>query len=77
MEEVDWSQAVLFIISHYNIIVMNPVLATVNINIGLGKNNPVLTIRKTDNLEELVNQLINQYQLPKNVHQIIMQRVEQ
>ena len=56
---------------------MNPVLATVNINIGLGKNNPALTIRKTDNLEELVNQLINQYQLPKNVHQIIMQRVEQ
>jgi hypothetical protein len=56
---------------------MEPILATVNINIGLGKNNPVLTIRASDNVADMVEKVINDYQLPKKVHAIIMERVKQ
>ena len=40
---------------------MDSILATVNINIGLGKDNPVLTIRKKDKIPELVDKLIQDY----------------
>ena len=40
-----------------------PVLATVNINIGLGKDNPSLVIREGDDVPTLVNKLIDNYQL--------------
>ena len=56
---------------------MDSILATVNINIGLGKDNPVLTIRKKDKIPELVDKLIQDYQLPQKVHSIIMERVKQ
>lgn len=52
-------------------------MATVTINIGLEKNNPTLTIRPKDNLSELVNKLIKDYKLPKNVYAIIMEGVQQ
>ena len=54
-----------------------PVLATVNINIGLGKDNPSLVIREGDDVPTLVNKLIDNYQLPKKVFVIIMERVSQ
>jgi hypothetical protein len=54
-----------------------PVLATVNINIGLGKDNPSLVIREGDDVPTLVNKLIDNYQLPKKVFLIIMERVTQ
>lgn len=57
--------------------VMSEVLATVNINIGLGSKNPTLTIRASDNLADLINKLISDYQLPRTVHAIIMDRVQQ
>jgi hypothetical protein len=53
------------------------VLATVNINIGLGRDNPTLTIRQGDHVPALVNRLIENYQLPKKVYAIIMERVAQ
>lgn len=56
---------------------MDSILATVNINIGLGKDNPVLTIRKKDKIPEIVDKLIQDYQLPQKVHSIIMERVKQ
>ena len=52
-------------------------IATVNINIGMGKDNPVLRIRASDDVSALVDQLIANYQLPKKVHSIIMARVTQ
>jgi hypothetical protein len=55
---------------------MDSVLATVNINIGLGKDNPILTVRTGDNLSAKVDRLINDYQLPRKVHSIIMKIVE-
>mgnify|MGYP000867960806 FL=1 len=54
-----------------------PVLATVNINIGLGKDNPSLVIKEGDDVPTLVNKLIDNYQLPKKVFLIIMERVSQ
>lgn len=56
---------------------MEPILATVNINIGLGKDNPVLTIRANDNLSNQIDKLISDFQLPKKVHALIMQRVQE
>jgi hypothetical protein len=56
---------------------MEAILATVNINIGLGKDNPVLTIRANDDLSGMVDQLISDYQLPRKVHSIIMRRVQE
>jgi len=56
---------------------MEQVIATVNINIGLGKQNPSLVIRKDDNVPLLVNKLIEDYKLPKKVFAIIMERVSQ
>lgn len=56
---------------------MEPVLATVNINIGLGSDNPTLTIRATDNLPALIDKLIRDYCLPKTVHPIILEAVNQ
>ncbi len=56
---------------------MEPILATVNINIGLGKHNPSLVIRPGDDVAQLVNQLIEHYSLPKKVYSIIMERVAQ
>ena len=52
-------------------------IATININIGMGKDNPILKIRANDNISALVNQLIEDYQLPKKVHAIIMNRVHE
>lgn len=52
-------------------------MATVTINIGLEKNNPTLVIRPKDNLSELVDKLIKDYKLPKNVYAIIMEGVQQ
>ncbi len=37
---------------------MDEVIATVNINIGLGKANPSLIIKSGDNLSELIDRLI-------------------
>lgn len=51
-------------------------VVTVNINIGLGKDNPVLTINPGDNLSAKVDRLISDYQLPRKVHSIIMRNVE-
>ncbi len=56
---------------------MEPTIATVNINIGMGKDNPVLRIKASDDVSVLVDQLIANYQLPKKVHSIIMDRVNQ
>jgi hypothetical protein len=53
------------------------ILATVNINIGLGRDNPSLIIREGDHVPTLVNKLIENYQLPKKVYSIIMERVAQ
>jgi hypothetical protein len=53
------------------------ILATVNINIGLGRDNPSLIIREGDHVPALVNKLIENYQLPKKVYTIIMERVAQ
>lgn len=53
------------------------ILATVNINIGLGRDNPSLIIREGDHVPTLVNKLIDNYQLPKKVYSIIMERVAQ
>jgi hypothetical protein len=55
----------------------HPILATVNINIGLGWDNPSLVIREGDHVPTLVNKLIENYQLPKKVYAIIMERVAQ
>ena len=56
---------------------MESILATVNINIGLGSGNPDLTIRANDNLSSLIDELILEYKLPQKVHGIIMERVKQ
>lgn len=56
---------------------MQEVLATVNINIGLGTDNPSLVIREGDHVPSLVNRLISNYNLPKKVYAIIMERVAQ
>lgn len=56
---------------------MEEVLATVNINIGLGIDNPSLIIREGDHVPTLVNRLIHNYNLPKKVYAIIMERVAQ
>lgn len=56
---------------------MQEVLATVNINIGLGADNPSLVIREGDHVPTLVNRLIHNYNLPKKVYAIIMERVAQ
>lgn len=56
---------------------MEEVLATVNINIGLGADNPSLIIREGDHVPTLVNRLILNYNLPKKVYAIIMERVAQ
>lgn len=56
---------------------MESPLATVNINIGLGNNNPTLTIRNTEELPALVDKLIKDYRLPKTVQPIILQAVNQ
>ena len=56
---------------------MESILATININIGLGNENPIFTIRKYDNISTLVDKLIEDYQLPEKVHGIIMERVKQ
>jgi hypothetical protein len=53
------------------------ILATVNINIGLGRDNPSLIIREGDHVPALINKLIENYQLPKKVYTIIMERVAQ
>ena len=53
------------------------ILATVNINIGLGKDNPSLIIKKHDNINTLIQDLIKKYQLPEKVFSIIMDRVSQ
>lgn len=53
------------------------VIATVNINIGLGKNNPSLVIRENDSISVLVNKLIMDYNLPKKVYSIIMDKVKE
>jgi hypothetical protein len=53
------------------------ILATVNINIGLGRDNPSLIIREGDHVPTLVNKIIENYQLPKKVYSIIMERVAQ
>lgn len=55
---------------------MDPILATININIGLGKDNPTLVIKANDNISNLIEKLIIDYQLPKKVHSIIMERVQ-
>jgi hypothetical protein len=55
---------------------MDSVLATVNINIGLGKGNPSLVIKQGDNIAKVIDKLISDYQLPRKVHAIIMQRVK-
>jgi hypothetical protein len=56
---------------------MEQVLATINLNIGLGKDNPSLVIRNGDKIETLVSQLISDYQLPAKVYGIIMERVKE
>lgn len=53
------------------------VIATVNINIGLDNNNPVLIIHEQEDISELISKLIEQYSLPKKVHAIIMERVQE
>lgn len=53
------------------------ILATVNINIGLGKDNPSIIIKKNDNINILIHDLIKKYQLPDKVFSIIMDRVSQ
>ena len=56
---------------------MQSVLATVSINLGLDKNNPVLTIRRGDNVSEIVQKMIDDYQLPPKAYGIVMERVQQ
>jgi hypothetical protein len=55
---------------------MESILATVNLNIGLGSKNPVLTIRANDNLSTLIDELVEEYKLPQKVHGIIMEKVK-
>lgn len=56
---------------------MEPTIATININIGMGKDNPVLKIKANDDVSALIDKLIANYQLPKKVHSIIMNRVQE
>lgn len=65
------------ILFYLYLIVMESVLATVKINIGLGNNNPTLIIRATDNLPALIDKLIRDYRLPKTVQPIILEAVNQ
>jgi len=37
---------------------MEPTIATVNINIGMGKDNPVLKIKANDDVSVLIDKLI-------------------
>ena len=71
---------VLFHSFHHNYlyknIVMEPILATVSINLGLEKNNPVLIIKKGDNVSEIVEKMIKDYQLPPKAYKIVMERVQ-
>jgi hypothetical protein len=53
------------------------ILATVNINIGLMKDNPCLIIREGDDIHALVNNLIKEYNLPQKAYSLIINRVEQ
>lgn len=56
---------------------MEPVLATVSINLGLGTKNPTLLIKPSDSLPALIDKLIQDHKLPKTVQPIILQAVHQ
>ena len=58
---------------------MNPglPLATINLNIGRGNDNPRLVIMPGDDVQQLVTDVVKQYSLPQQAYHVIMQRVSQ
>lgn len=55
---------------------MQRTLATVNINMGWGSHNPILTINRNTHVPDLVSEFIQQYQLPNNAFDLIMDAIE-
>lgn len=54
---------------------MERTLATVNINMGLGKDNPALIITSATNIPNLVASFIQSYQLPHSAYDAIMEAI--
>lgn len=54
---------------------MERTLATVNINMGLGHNNPVLIITRSTNVPRLVGDFIAKYSLPTSAYDAIMNAI--
>ena len=54
---------------------METVLATVNINMGHGQNNPVLTITPSTNVPQMLDHFIQKYQLPHETYDIILAKI--
>lgn len=67
---------IIYIISVNNLTAhlsrMERTLATVNINMGLGHNNPVLIITRSTNVPRLVGDFIAKYSLPTSAYDAIM-----
>ena len=56
---------------------MEKILATVNINMGEGPNNPVLTIKYSTDVPRMLQDFIQKYQLPPETYAIIREKIEQ
>lgn len=54
---------------------MQKTLATVNINMGLGKDNPALIITPTTDIPLLVSNFISSYQLPHSAYEVIISAI--
>ena len=53
------------------------VLATLNINIGLGKNNPSLVLYNNQDVNQTIAKFIKEYNLPQKAYFIIVEKVKQ
>jgi hypothetical protein len=55
---------------------MEKTIATVNINMGLGEQNPRLLITKNTNVPKLISQFISVYELPHSAYSVIIDAIE-
>jgi hypothetical protein len=53
------------------------VLATLHINIGLGKNNPSLVLHTNQDVNQTIAKFIKEYKLPQKAYFIIVEKVKQ
>ena len=52
------------------------VIATLNINLGLGSKNPSLKITKNTNISEMIKDFVKQYELPTEAEKIIWTKIQ-